>query len=124
MLILLAAVRLPTLRRLVEDNVLTAGTHLRRLMERWKAAAGGVDSPSVEQAFRMICEIDGFIQREYVGGGGLSGVGAPGGQGGGGLHGGKDTGMMGAEVQGSGEVHANVGRQRLMSGSFDGAFGA
>lgn len=65
MLILLAACRLPVLRRLIRPDIKRAGTHLLGLIEAWMRVADKPISPSVKQSTRMLCEIDGFIQGEY-----------------------------------------------------------
>jgi hypothetical protein len=65
MLILLVACRLPILRQLVGEEVLTAASHLRQLIRTWTEIPGQASSPSIEQSLRLIAEIDGFIQQEY-----------------------------------------------------------
>ncbi|TVY53757.1 hypothetical protein LCER1_G004789 [Lachnellula cervina] len=67
MLVLLAASRIPVLRQLVGDEVLTAATHLKQLIETWNDIPGQPNSPSIDQSLRLIEEIDGFIQQEYQG---------------------------------------------------------
>lgn len=72
MLIILAACRIPALRDLIERDVLTAGVHLRDLLEGWQAVAGDPTSPSVDQSVRIIGEADRFIRQVYDGGGAVS----------------------------------------------------
>jgi hypothetical protein len=67
MLILLVACRLPVLRQLVGEEVLTAASHLTQLIQNWTKISGQPNSPSIEQSLRLISEIDGFIQQEYQG---------------------------------------------------------
>ncbi|OIW30390.1 C6 zinc finger domain-containing protein [Coniochaeta ligniaria NRRL 30616] len=67
MLILLVACRLPVLRQLVGEEVLTAASYLKQLIQEWTEISGQPDSPSIEQSLRLITEIDGFIQQEYQG---------------------------------------------------------
>ena len=66
MLILLAASRLPTVRRLMRAEAMTVGDHLQRLFQRWLDVPGISHSPSVAQSLRMIWDIHGFIQQEYA----------------------------------------------------------
>ncbi|TAQ89900.1 hypothetical protein B7494_g1772 [Chlorociboria aeruginascens] len=65
MLILLAAYRLPVLRHLVGEEVLRAGSHLKRCIQSWSEVLGPPNSPSVDQSLRMICEIDDIMQQEH-----------------------------------------------------------
>ncbi|TVY89078.1 hypothetical protein LAWI1_G004735 [Lachnellula willkommii] len=65
MLILLVAIRTPTLRPLIGTDVLTAASHLKQLISTWTDDCGS--SPSIDQSLRLIAEIDGFIQQEYQG---------------------------------------------------------
>jgi len=67
MLILLVACRLPVLRQLVGEEVLTAASHLKQLIQNWTKISGPPNSPSIDQSLRLISEIDGFIQQEYQG---------------------------------------------------------
>lgn len=64
MLVLLAAVRVPTLRAMVSPEVVMAGKHLSELIVKWRAHP---PSPSVEQSLRMIEEIERGIKREFEG---------------------------------------------------------
>lgn len=78
MLVLLAAVRIPSLRDLTGPEVLAAGDHLRRLLEDWQMVLGEPSSPSVDQSVRMIGKADRFIREVYgasrgVNGGGVGG---------------------------------------------------
>jgi hypothetical protein len=67
MLILLVACRIPVLRQLVGEEVLTAAPHLKQLIQNWTKTSDQPISPSIEQSLRLISEIDGFIQQEYQG---------------------------------------------------------
>ncbi|KAK3329963.1 hypothetical protein B0H66DRAFT_572223 [Apodospora peruviana] len=50
MLVLLAACRIPSLRKLIGAEVLAAGEHLRQLLEGWQRVLGDPSSPSVDQS--------------------------------------------------------------------------
>lgn len=66
MLVLLAACRVPSLRSLIDPDVLTAGDHLKQLLQGWQRIVGGSRSPSVEQSIRIIHEADKFIRDAYL----------------------------------------------------------
>jgi hypothetical protein len=66
MLVLLAACRVPSLRRLVETSVTSAGYHLDALLQKWQAVLGEPSCPSVDQSRRIINEADRFIQETYI----------------------------------------------------------
>ena len=66
MLVLLAACRVPSLRGLIDPDVLGAGDHLKTLLQGWQRAVGGPLSPSVEQSIRIIHEADKFIREAYL----------------------------------------------------------
>ncbi|KAK4193176.1 hypothetical protein QBC35DRAFT_98764 [Podospora australis] len=66
MLVLLAACKIPILRDLIGPEVLTAGDHLRRLLEGWQRISGDPTSPSVDQSVQIICEADRFIRHVYA----------------------------------------------------------
>jgi len=65
MLVLLAACRLGALRQLMGKEILTAGPHLKRLIQGWIDVTGDVASPSVDQSLRIIFEVTALIEREY-----------------------------------------------------------
>lgn len=65
MLVLLAAIRIPSLKRLIGPEVLAAGNHLRGLLEEWQSVLGDPRSPSVDQSVRIIVEADRFIKEAY-----------------------------------------------------------
>ncbi|EGY23569.1 C6 zinc finger domain-containing protein [Verticillium dahliae VdLs.17] len=67
MLVLLAACRVPALRELIGSEILSAGEHLRQLLEGWQEVMGDPASPSVEQSVRIIAEADRFIRQVYLG---------------------------------------------------------
>ncbi|EEY20357.1 C6 zinc finger domain-containing protein [Verticillium alfalfae VaMs.102] len=67
MLVLLAACRVPALRELIGSEILSAGEHLRQLLEGWQEVMGEPASPSVEQSVRIIAEADRFIRQVYLG---------------------------------------------------------
>ncbi|KAK4231088.1 lactose permease [Podospora fimiseda] len=65
MLVLLAACQTPSLRGLIGPEVLSAGDHLKGLLEGWQQLSGGPSSPSVDQSVRIISEADRFIRQVY-----------------------------------------------------------
>jgi len=65
MLVILAACRVPSLRTLIGPEVLTAGEHLKGLLEGWQKVSGDPSSPSVDQSVRIIGAADRFIQLVY-----------------------------------------------------------
>jgi hypothetical protein len=65
MLVLLAACRVPALKALIGLEVLTAGDHLKQLLESWQQIMGEPSSPSVDQSIRVIAEADRFIREVY-----------------------------------------------------------
>ncbi|KAK6212216.1 C6 zinc finger protein [Colletotrichum tabaci] len=65
MLVLLAACRIQALKDLIGPEVLSAGDHLRQLLQGWQGVMGEPTSPSVDQAIRIISDADGFIQDVY-----------------------------------------------------------
>lgn len=65
MLVLLAACRVPSLKRIMSHEVLSAGMHLRRLLENWRKLSGEPSSPSADQALQIIRAADEFIKVEY-----------------------------------------------------------
>ncbi|KAG5983286.1 hypothetical protein E4U55_000364 [Claviceps digitariae] len=65
MLVLLAACRVPSLRSLLDPDVLLAGDHLKQLLQGWQRIMGNTRSPSVEQSIRVIHEADNFIREAY-----------------------------------------------------------
>lgn len=65
MLVLLAAVRIPSLRDLIGPEVLDAGDHLRQLLEGWQKVLGEPNSPSVDQSVKIIGKADRFITEVY-----------------------------------------------------------
>lgn len=65
MLVLLAACRVPSLKRVMSHKVLSAGTHLQRLFEDWQQLSGNPYSPSANQALQIIRAADKFIKVEY-----------------------------------------------------------
>ncbi|KAG7147425.1 multidrug resistance regulator 2 like protein [Verticillium longisporum] len=67
MLVLLAACRVPALRELIGSEILSAGEHLRQVLEGWQEVMGDPASPSVEQSVRIIAEADRFIRQVYLG---------------------------------------------------------
>ncbi|KAG8420059.1 hypothetical protein J3459_011420 [Metarhizium acridum] len=64
--ILLAACRVPSLRRLIDPDVLIAGDHSKQLLLEWQRIVGGQRSPSVDQSIRIIHEADKFIRQTYL----------------------------------------------------------
>jgi hypothetical protein len=66
MLVLLAACRVPSLRTLIDPEVLMAGEHLKQLLQGWQRIVGGTSSPSVEQSIRIIHEADKFVREVYL----------------------------------------------------------
>ena len=72
MLVLLAAVRIPSLRDLIGPEVLAAGDHLRQLLEGWQVVLGEPSSPSVDQSVRIIGKADRFIREVYGAGKGVN----------------------------------------------------
>ncbi|KAM7193457.1 lactose permease [Rhypophila sp. PSN 637] len=65
MLVLLAAVRIPSLKNLIGPEVLAAGDHLRALLEEWQQIKGEPNSPSVDQSVEIIAKADQFIKEAY-----------------------------------------------------------
>lgn len=65
MLVLFAACRVPALRNVIGPDVLTAGEHLRKLLEEWKQVVGGPESPSVEQSLVLIIHAGRLIRQVY-----------------------------------------------------------
>jgi hypothetical protein len=63
MLILLAASRVPALRKRLPPSVREVGRHLVTLIEPWMSVHSPT-SPSVEQSLRMIGEVDRLLQTE------------------------------------------------------------
>lgn len=68
MLVLLAASRIPSLRNVMPPSLLNAGAHLTKLLTSWQHIMGSPDSPSVNQAVRVIGEADGFIKQVFAAG--------------------------------------------------------
>lgn len=66
MLILFTAYRIPTLRRLVGQEVLLAGGRLGQLIQNWTEILGDPNSPSVAQSLRLISKIDDLIQEDWA----------------------------------------------------------
>ncbi|KAK1538744.1 C6 zinc finger domain-containing protein [Colletotrichum costaricense] len=65
MLVLLAACRIPALKDMIGPEVLGAGDHLKQLLQGWQSTMGEPTSPSVNQAIRIISDVDRFIQEVY-----------------------------------------------------------
>ncbi|KAG6031190.1 hypothetical protein E4U41_007651 [Claviceps citrina] len=63
--VLCPACRVPSLRDLLEPDVLLAGEHLKQLLQGWQRIVGNARSPSVEQSIRIIHEADNFIREAY-----------------------------------------------------------
>lgn len=68
MLVLLAACRIPALKDMIGPEVLGAGDHLKQLLQGWQSTMGEPTSPSVNQAIRIISDVDRFIQEVYQAG--------------------------------------------------------
>lgn len=65
MLILLAACQVPTLKSIINPQVLKMGDHLKQLFQEWRQFSFGTDSPSVDQSLCIIHEADRFTKEEY-----------------------------------------------------------
>ncbi|KAG6000625.1 hypothetical protein E4U21_005277 [Claviceps maximensis] len=60
-----SACRVPSLRSLLDPDVLLAGDHLKKLLQGWQRIVGNSRSPSAEQSIRVIHEADRFIREAY-----------------------------------------------------------
>ncbi len=65
MLVLLAAAKVPTLRDLLDREVLRAGRHLTMLFSTWYEIAGTEVCPSIDQSYRIIQEADRYINNLF-----------------------------------------------------------
>lgn len=66
MLVLLAACRIPSIKKLIRPDILQAGSHLRELLVGWQQVQGEPSSPSVDQSVYIIQEAERFIKEVYT----------------------------------------------------------
>ncbi|KAH8812903.1 hypothetical protein F5884DRAFT_318279 [Xylogone sp. PMI_703] len=65
MLILFAARRIPALRQLIGEEVLSVGSQLSQLIQGWTDILGEPRSPSIDQSLRIINKINVLMQDTY-----------------------------------------------------------
>jgi hypothetical protein len=73
MLILLAAVRVPSVKAFIRPEATILGHHLQNLLKGWADISGDDISPSIQRAIGWI-EIADRLIRDEVGGGVLAGI--------------------------------------------------
>ncbi|KAK2761152.1 hypothetical protein FQN54_001673 [Arachnomyces sp. PD_36] len=66
MLTMLAACQHPYIKQHIGTKATSIGTHLVRLLSRWMHITSDPVSPSVDRSVKLIIQVDGLIQKEYL----------------------------------------------------------